>query len=164
MSDFVQYITESIFVSSSMGHRLHSLKDLLCLESRRSIPRHDIHASFLGLHYTHFEGAWGHQGFNSSTSISQFLSGWLYFLDLTWARTTHTNVKHLLFWRLLPGRRLLRHASSRGYMSYMDTTQFASKPSASIISFNPSCKVYQASFKVYKSNNEDRTVVLKNQL
>ena len=46
-------------------------------------------------------------------------------------------------------------------MSYMDTTQFASKPSASIISFNLSCKVYQASFKVYKSNNEDRTVILK---
>ena len=72
MSDFVQFITESIFVSSSMGHRLHSLKDLLCLKSRRSIPRHDIHASFLGLHYTHFEG--GRQGFGSSTSISQFLS------------------------------------------------------------------------------------------
>ena len=159
MSDFVQYITESIFVSSSMGHRLHSLSIFYVWnQDAQSHVTISMRRSWVYITLTLKEVARAlalvHQFLNSSQS-----TGWLYFLGLTWARTTHTNVKHLLFWRLLPGRRLLRHASSRGYMNYMDTTQFASKPSTSIISFNPSCKVHQASFKVYKSNNEDRTVI-----
>ena len=39
--------------------------------------------------------------------------------------------------------------------------QFASKASASINSFDPNFKFHQASFQAYKSENEDRTTVLK---
>ena len=41
-------------------------------------------------------------------------------------------------------------------------TQFASKASTSISSFDPNFEVHQASFQAYKSNdNEERTTVLK---
>ena len=40
-------------------------------------------------------------------------------------------------------------------------TQFVSKASASISSFDPNLKVHQASFQAYKEKNEDRTSVLK---
>ena len=40
-------------------------------------------------------------------------------------------------------------------------TQFASKASASISSFDPNFKVHQASFQAYKMDNHDRTAVLK---
>ena len=40
-------------------------------------------------------------------------------------------------------------------------TQFASKASSSITSFEPNFKFHQASFQAYKPRNEDRTAVLK---
>ena len=40
-------------------------------------------------------------------------------------------------------------------------TQFASKASATITSFDPNFKVHEASFQAYQENNEDRTAVLK---
>ena len=41
-------------------------------------------------------------------------------------------------------------------------TQFASKASTSITSFDPNFKFHQASFQAYRStNNDDRTAVLK---
>ena len=39
--------------------------------------------------------------------------------------------------------------------------KFASKSSASITSFEPNFKCHQASFQAYKTDNEDRTAVLK---
>ena len=40
-------------------------------------------------------------------------------------------------------------------------TQFDSKASASISSYDPNFKFYQATFQAYKSENEDRTTILK---
>ena len=70
-----------------------------------------------------------------------------------WSSLTMSNICYFY-------NRPVGHYDTHHMRNDMDT-QFASKASASVSSFDPNFKIHQASFQAYKENNEDRTVVKK---
>ena len=73
--------------------------------------------------------------------------------NLNWSSLTMSNICYFY-------NRPVGHYDTHHMRNDMDT-QFASKASASVSSFDPNFKIHQASFQTYKENNEDRIVVKK---